>query len=277
MDINWIESLLYGIISGLSEFLPVSTQAHQMILLNLFGCAENNGLLNLFVHLGMFAALIVTSGGYIRRLYKEYQLSRTTRRRRKRELNMQAVFDISFVKTACVPVLLSFLFYTKTMQWGNTVPIVVSFMLLNGLILFIPMYLARGNKDSRNMSSLDGTLFGVFSALAVFPGVSRIGAGCSIGIARGAASQHAYKWSLILSVPALIILLCFDVYSIIAVGLGGIEILFVLKCFISGIFSYLGAGLAITLMKSLTLRSGLSGFAYYSWGAALFAFILYLY
>ena len=277
MDINWIEALVYGMISGLTEFLPISSHAHQMILLNLFGCTQANGVLNLFVHIGMFAALMVTSGGYIRRLYREYQLSKSTRRRRRRELNMESVFDINFVKMACVPVLISFIFYWKTIQWGDTVPVVALFMLLNGIILLIPTYLPRGNKDSRNMSSLDGVLFGVGSALSVLPGVSRIGAGSSVAIARGADPQNAYKWSLILSVAVLPVLLCFDLYSIFAVGLEGIQFVFVLKGLMSGLLSYIGASLGIALMKVLTVRSGLSGFSYYSWGAALFAFILYLY
>lgn len=277
VDMNWFEALLYGLISGITEFLPVSAQAHQMILLNLFGCSEAGSLLNLFVHIGMLAALLVTSGAYIARLYKEYQFSKQTRRRRKRELNMQSVFDIRLVRIACVPVIAGFVFYGKTLQWNTSVPIVALFMLLNGIILLIPMYLARGNKDSRSMSSLDGILFGIGSALSVFPGVSRVGAGCSFVISRGAAPQHAYKWSLILSVPVLLILSCFDVYSLFVTGFGQMDFLSVLQCLFSGAFAYLGATVAITFMKTLTARSGIAGFSYYSFGAALFAFILYLY
>ena len=276
VEINWIEALFYGIISGLTEFLPVSAQAHQVILLNLFGCRESSGILDFFAHLGMFAALLVTSGGYIKRMYREYQFSKSRRRRRKRELNLQSVFDIAFVRTACLPVIIGFLFYAKTMQWRSSTPIVALFILLNGLILFIPMYLTRGNKDSRSMTGLDALLFGLSSALSVFPGVSRIGTGCSLSVARGADPQHAYKWCLILSVPVLLLLMGFDVYSIFTVDSGSIEFLFVLKCFLSGVCSYFGASLAITLMKSLTAHSGISGFSYYSWGTALFAFILYL-
>ena len=277
MDLNWFEVLLYGIVSGITEFLPVSSQAHQMILLNLFGCTDPNSLLNLFVHIGMFAGLAVTSGAYVKRLYIEYQLSKRSRRRRKRELNMQSVFDIHLVKMACIPVLIRFLFYGSTSTWGNSVPIVTAFMLLNGVILFIPMYLARANKDSRSMSSLDGVLFGLGSALSIFPGVSRIGGGFSLAVSRGADPQHAYKWSLILSVPVLLVLCCFDVYLTFTTEMGQIDFIFILKCILSGVCAYFSATLAITFMKTLTTRTGLAGFSYYSLGAALFAFILYLY
>ena len=277
MDISWIEVLIYGFVSGITEFLPVSAQAHQMILMNLFGCSESVGLLNLFVHMGMYAALTVTSGGYIKRLYKEYRLSRHARRRRKRELNLQSVFDIQLVKIACIPVLASFVIYGKTLQWVNKVPIVALFMLLNGFLLYIPMYMARGNKDSRHMSSLDGIIVGLGSALSVFPGVSRIGAGTSIAVMRGADPQHAYKWSLILSIPVLIVLSCIDLYLVFTQDGSQIDFLYIVKCVLSGVCSYFSATAAITLMKNLTTRTGLTGFSYYSWGSALFAFILYLY
>lgn len=277
MELNWLEALLYGIISGIAEFLPVSAQAHQMILLNLFGCSQRDSLLDLFVHIGMFTALAVTSGGYIKRMYKEYQMSKNTRRRRRRELNMQSVFDIRLVKIACIPVLIGFIFYGKTLRWTNSVPVVALCMLLNGLILFIPMYTARGNKDSRHMSSFDGIIFGIGSALSVLPGVSRVGGGFSLSVLRGADPQHAYKWTLILSVPVLLVMSCFDLYLIFAEGIGQIGFTFILKCLVSGVCAYFSGTLAIMFMKTLTSRSGLANFAYYSWGAALFAFILYLY
>ena len=277
MDISWIEAVFYGIVSGLTEYMPVSSQAHQLVLRSLFGFTEGNPLLDMFAHLGMFTGLMMTSGGFIRRLLNEYRYSKSYRRRRKREISLQAVHDISFVKAASIPMLLAFVAYSKTMQWENKVPVVSLCLLLNGIVLLIPVYFSRGNKDSRNMSALDAVLFGIGSAMSVMPGVSRIGAGSSVAILRGADPQHAYKWSLILSIPVLLVLLCFDVFSLFSIGLSGIGINFVLKCILCGIFSHLASGIAITLMKSLTFRSGISGFSYYCWGAALFAFVIYLY
>lgn len=277
MDINWIQAVLYGIISGLSEFVPVSSQAHQLILRSLFGIHDVDHLMNLFAHLGMLTALGVTTGSYIKRSLHEHSFSKTSRRRRKRQVNPQAVCDVNFISTACIPMLLSFLLYSKTQQWENKVPIVSIFLLVNGIILLIPMYLAKGNKDSRHMSSFDAVLFGVASALSAFPGISRIGIGSSFAIARGADPNYAYKWSLFLSAPVLFVLICFDLASLFAVGLAGAGAVYILKCILCGVFSHIGASLAITLLKAITLRNGISGLSYYSFGAALFAFILYLY
>lgn len=277
MELNLLEAIVYGFVSGITEFMPVSSQAHQLILRNLFGISEANPLLSMFVHMGMLTGLLTTSGGLILKLYNEYRHSKASRRRRKREVNLQAVHDISFVKTACIPMLLSFFIYAKTMGWGSNIPLVALFLVLNGLILFIPMYLARGNKESRNMTGVDSIVFGICSALSVLPGVSRVGAGCSAAIALGADPQHAYKWSLLLSIPVLAVLFCFDVVSIFTAGVAGIGISYLVNCILCGVFTHLGASLSIALLRSVTLRSGIGGFSYYSWGAALFAFILYLY
>ena len=277
MVLNWIEAILYGFLSGLAEFMPVSAQAHQQILIRLFGCDESSSLMNLFVHMGALFAILLSSGGYLNKLSKEYSLSKSHRRRRKREVDMQAVFDVNFVKTACIPLLIGFVLYAKTMGWGNNLPLISVFLILNGIILFIPSYLATGNKDSRNMSALDAILFGLASALSALPGVSRVAGGHTLAVARGADPHEAFKWSLLLSIPALAVLMCFDLYTIFAIGSGATGSFFLLKCLIGFAFSYIGATISIAFMKSLTLRSGLSVFSYYSWGAALFTFIIYLF
>ena len=126
------------------------------------------------------------------------------------------------------------------------------------------------------MSALDATLFGFGSALSVLPGVSRVGASSSFAVARGADIQQAYKWSLLISIPAIAVWMCFDLYALFTAGFGDLGFQFLMKCVAGGLFAFGGASTAIASMKFITVRLGLSGFSYYSWGAALFTFILYL-
>jgi len=273
---NWLESILYSLVSGFAEFLPVSAQAHKSILLCLFGQDGEHPLLGLFVRIGVLAALCVSMRVQLKRLYRGHALMKIPKKRRRRTPDLQSLMDISFVRLASVPLLLGFLLYPKTSAWAGELYIVALLLILNGLVLHVPMYLPAGNKDSRSMSRLDSLLVGICSAAAVLPGVSRVGAGASIAACRGADFQQAYKWSLLLSLPALAVLLCFDVFAVIAGGLAGVGFLFVLQCIVATAFSYVGAYASITLMRSVVQRSGLSGFSYYCWGAALFAFILYL-
>ena len=127
------------------------------------------------------------------------------------------------------------------------------------------------------MSSLDGFFFGLSSALGILPGVSRLGAGISAATACGADRQHALKWALLLSVPALAVLSALDVYNAVQLGLSSVDAGLLLRAAISGMFAFLGGCVSIRAMKTLLVRTGIENFSYYCWGAALFAFILYLY
>lgn len=276
MNMNWLESILYGFLSGLSEFMPVSSQAHQTILLYLFGETDDPALLRLFVRVGILAALLYASRALLKRLQRELQLKKVPKRRRRRQPDPQYIADISFVKTACVPLVIGFAVCYFLPDWNHRLELIALFLALNGIILHLPLYMNRGNKDSRSMSALDGTLFGFGAALSVLPGVSRVGAASSFAVARGADMQQAYKWSLLISIPAIAGWMCFDLYTLFITGFGDLGFLFLMKCLVSGLFAFAGASTAIASMKFITVRLGLSAFSYYSWGAALFAFILYL-
>ncbi len=277
MSIGWLESIIYGIVVGFTEFVPVSSQAHRLILQNILGMGGEHPLLAIFTRLGALFALLSSSGVMMGHLYREYRQSRFPKRRRKKHVDIQAVLDIRLVKFACFPLIAGIFLYINTMLWNEKIPVVAAWLVLNGVILYFPQYLAHGNKDSRNMSRLDGVLIGIGAMLAAIPGVSGIGAASSIAVARGADTQQAYKWSLLLSVPILVGLLCFDMYALITGDFSGAGFLFIIQCVLSGITAYLGGRLAVAFMKAIVSRSGFSNFSYYVWGASLFMFILYLY
>ena len=276
MDMNFFESSLYGLFSGLAEFLPVSAEAHQVLLRQLFGVEGPLPLLNFFVHIGALLAVLQGAKESLQRLYREYQLRQTPRRRRRRPSDTQSAADISLLKTALLPLLIGFLIYIKSQSWQLSAHIVAPLLFINGIILYIPMYLPAGNKDARSMSPLDGLLVGLSAMLAVFPGISRVAATTSIAAARGAEPQHGYRWGLILSIPALAVLALFDLISAFVVGFSGLTVLNVFQCLIGAVTAFGGAYLGIAFARNILQKSGIFVFSYYCWGAAIFTFILYL-
>ena len=126
------------------------------------------------------------------------------------------------------------------------------------------------------MSLLDSFLIGIAGSFSAFPGISRIGSTALAASARGADRQNTLNWALLLSIPALITHMGLDVFSMVA----NINAVNFWSSFFSYILAaagtYIGGYFGILLMKFLTVRTGFSGFSYYSWGAALFTFILYL-
>ena len=277
MDVSLIEFVLYGVVSGFTEFMPVSSHAHRKMLLTLFGNESSVVLLDLFVHIGLLVALLASVIGQFKKGAKEYALLRKAPRRRKREPNMQQALDYSFVRTGTFILLIGAFLFVKTSVWFDNLNLLALFLALNGFLLFIPTLASSGNKDSRNMNTFDAILFGVGGMLCALPGISCIGASSSMALLRGADRKEAYKWSLMLCVPALSISICMDLYGLFVTGVGGMGLLSVLMCLLSCCTAYFSGALAIKLMKTLVANKGFSGFCYYSWGAALFLFILYLY
>ncbi|MBQ9168713.1 MAG: undecaprenyl-diphosphate phosphatase [Oscillospiraceae bacterium] len=275
MDMNWLQSLLYGLLSGFTEFVPVSARAHESIMQVLFG-VDKQPLLQLFVNIGTMAALLVSCVGQISRIRREERLAKVPRKRRKRQPDVRQLLDVKLLKIAALPILIATIFWLKTSTFSGNLCIVSIFLILNGMILYLPEHLPGGNKDSRNLSPLDGLLIGLSSALSVLPGVSRIGAASSVAAVRGADRQYALNLSLLLSIPVMTLLLILDVYFVATAGLTGVTFLVILQCLLSSLTAYFGAYSAIMLMRFLSVKAGFSGFAYYSWGAALFSFILFL-
>ena len=276
MNIGLIESILYGLICGFAEFLPVSSQAHRSILNCLFGVTQEEPLMVMFLHIGARAALFISSRTLLQRIRRELEIKRVARRKSRRQPDELVMLDLALVKTACIVMLLGFVFYFNAAAWNEDLPMVALFLVINGIVLHVPLYLPKGNKDARTMSRLDAVLIGIGSALSVIPGISRIGASVSIGISRGATAQNAYKWALLISIPALAALIVFDLIGVVTGGLGQIGFSFILQCIISGCAAYIGATGGISLMKAVVYRAGIENFSYYCWGAALFTFILYM-
>lgn len=275
MDMSWIECILYGLVSGLTEFLPVSSYGHQAILLHLFGISERLYLMEFFIHIGMLLALIYAFGDYVRRIRRQKQLHNHAKRYRK-GVDFQLAGDMMLLKMAAIPMLVGFIFFSSAAKWGSKLYIVAILLLLNGILLHIPMYLPLGNKDSRNMSRLDGLLLGITSVTGILPGISRVGIVSSTAVARGASPVHAFRWASMLSVLALAVLSAIDLFSMFQIGFAGLGFISFLQSIMAGIFSCVGAFFGIWVMKNILAKSGFSAFSYYCLGAAMFAFILYL-
>ena len=267
-----IQSIIYGLISGLSELLPVSSQANQAILMRLFGLDAREPLRDLLIHTAVLFALFTGCKSVIAKIHRERTLSGSRRRRNISD----STYEFRLIRSATVPMLLLLLVYISTKRIEGNMTTLALFLILNGIILMIPEHSRQANKDARSMSGLDGILMGISGGLSAFPGISRIGFISSYALLRGADKQKVVNWAFLLSIPALILLCLLDFIFIFTSGIGSISFLIVLGYIFSAVFAYIGAYLSILLVRFLAVRTGYSGFAYYCWGAALFSMILYL-
>ena len=270
-----IESILYGLVSGLTEFLPVSSRAHQTIMRLLFGADTRVPLQELLVHMGVLFAIVVSCRDVLVRLRRE-QKSGSRVQRRKLRMQDKNYYDLRLLKTASYPLILGSLLYFTTVRFESNLLLVMAFCFLNGFVLLLADHTSRGNRDSRTMSALDGIVMGIAGALSVLPGISRTGLISAYGSARGADNDNVVNWAVILGIPAMLFAMLFDVVCVFSIGFGIRSVSMFGLSLLSGVAAFGGGYMGIALLKMALERSGYSKFAYYSIGAALFSFILFL-
>ena len=273
MELSWFESLIYGIVSGLTEFLPISAEAHRAVFLRLIGAADHP-LLRFMVHLGTLLALLVTCAPILSKLNRERKLASVKKKRRKREPDTRSLTDIRFLRISAIALIVMFILYSSVHDLHERLWILAGFLIVNGILLYVPQFLPGANKDSRAMSSLDSMLVGLSGGLGVIPGMSRMGITTSVALMRGAEKRFALDSALLLSIPALGVLAIIDLIA--AFSSVGLTFVVFLCCFTAGLSAFMSAFLGMYIMRFLAVRVGFSGFAYYSWGLSLFSFILYL-
>lgn len=272
MELTWLESVVYGLISGFAEFLPVSSLAHQTIYLKLIG-ASNHPILRFCAHLGAFGAVLWLLFTALLRLRRERKIAAMGRNRR-RQPDETALMEGRVLRMALICMLVVFLGYRLVGQLYQRLWLLAILIGVNGIMLYLPPYLPGANKGAVSMSALDAMLIGLSAGAGVVPGLSAMGWGVTTAKLRGADKRYATELALMLTLVSLLIWLLIDLIEIFsAAAFSGPVLLYgvtvAAAAFLSG---YLG----VKFMRFLAVKAGYSGFSYYCWGAALFTLILYL-
>lgn len=266
--------LLYGLISGLTELMPVSSLAHQSLLIYVFGVEGSPHLLNLFLHLSSLLATALFTQPTIRALMRKQRSSPI--RRHRTNADRKYTYDLHFLKAAAFSLLIGMvigqLFFDRT----NSLLLLCLLFLMNGIILIVPEYMRQGNRTAKHLNQLDAILFGFLSVLGALPGLSRIAVMSSYGSARGVDKATNWNWVLVLTIPALAILTIFDLVGIFAYGVGTITFGGFMAYLLGAILAFFGTCGSILLIRFMTVHIGLSVFAYYSFGSAALTLFLYL-
>lgn len=273
---RWLQILLYGLISGLTEILPVSSSAHRLLLLKLFGVSHDPELLRLMTDLGVLAALYIASQTQIVRILRARRLARVPKSRRKRPLDTRSLMDLSLLRTMVIPVIAVFFFYNKISGLVSSMLVVALLLFLNGVILYIPQFFPGSNRDSRTLTRVDGLLMGLGGAISVIPGFSGVGAAVSIGSMCGVERSYGLNMTLMMQTAVCAGFLVYDVLGLVSAGAGGAGFVTLLEYLSAGLVSFGAATLGIRAMRAIAANMGYAFFAYYCWGVAMFTFIMNL-
>lgn len=262
MDI--LSAVIFGIIQGLTEFLPVSSSAHLALCHSFFGIIPSDGYpgFDVFLHFGTLAAVVFAYRKDMPEIFKGFftcpkKLFKNRFRLDSLETSERiAVFTVIATLPAVIAALLGADELSDTLA---LYPAAVGILLIiNGIMLIIADGCKKQAVTVNNINYGHALGVGLFQALATVPGISRSGATVTGGMLCGIKREDAVKLSFIMSIPAILGACVLKTPALIASK----PDISVIGVYASGCLAAAVSGMLA--IKLLVIVSGKSKFKYFS-------------
>ena len=192
------DSLLLGAVEGITEFLPISSTGHLIVVSSFLGLEQTNAhkTFEVAIQLGSILAVLFL---FAKRLLVDKML--------------WLKIIIAFLPTA----IFGFLFY-KTIKSLFGAESVAIMLIIGGFIFLIVEYFRRNHDDSKDKTIDDLTIkealtIGLFQSLSMVPGTSRSGATMIGGLFAGLSRKSAAEFSFLLAIPTMFVATFYDLYK----------------------------------------------------------------
>jgi undecaprenyl-diphosphatase len=203
---NLFQALILGIVQGITEFLPISSSAHLVLVPFLFGWdktipAEQNFPFGVLVQLGTLLAVIVYFWKDLVAILKAW-FTGLIQRRPFESVDARLGW---YIILATIPAgILGLLFENQVEAAFNSPASTGLFLLVTAVFLLAAEIFGKGKRTLTQIGWLDALIMGFFQALAIFPGVSRSGSTITGGMLRGLDRPTAARFSFIMSIPIML-------------------------------------------------------------------------
>ncbi len=232
-----LQAILLGILQGLTEFLPVSSSGHLILVPWMLGWQPLGLIFDIMVHIGTLLAVLV----YFRREWKQILVAAFKRLCGRSRSRNSFLMDAILLGT--IPaVVAGGLLKQVIEEYLRTPTVTASCLGIFGFLLWWADRRGAKNRSLRSLTRKDGILIGLAQALALMPGVSRAGITLSAGLALGLNRSDAARFAFLLSAPIMALAGAAAVYELLsartaaAAGLADSALLLgVSSSFVSGI------------------------------------------
>lgn len=183
---SYPQVFVLSLVQGVTEFLPVSSSGHLVILQKLFSITKPPVLFDIMVHVGTLGAIF---------FYFRKELLKTFKQAR--------IWWLIIIGT--IPAGLVGLFLNEQIETlFNSLDLVGFALLLTAILLFSTRWVKKPTKQMEKLSLIDAFIIGIFQALAILPGISRSGSTIVAGLWRKADKESAFHFSFYLAIPAIL-------------------------------------------------------------------------
>ena len=232
-----IEILILSAIQGISEFLPVSSAAHLVLVSEYYNFNTQNLLIDICLHLGSLFAIIF----YFRR--DLFNLVKN-----KNFLIKILVATIPILPAGYIAYQTGFINHLRSLEiigWSS---------LIFGILLYISDKSKISKKIDSDFNNISAIIFGLFQILSLIPGVSRAGITITSGRMLGFSRIDSAKVSFFLSIPTLAAASILGIYNISKQESSELNFLAIIAVIFSFIFSYFTIVVFLNYIKKFSLN-----------------------
>ena len=232
-----VEILILSAIQGISEFLPVSSAAHLILVGKYYSFVNQNLLIDICLHLGSLLAIILFFRNDLFNFIK----------------NKNFLIKILIGTIPIIPI--GFLLYqTGIIEQLRNLKVVGWMSLIFGIVLYLADK-SKINKEIQNgFSNKSALIIGLFQILSLIPGVSRAGITITSGRLLGFNRFDSAKISFFLSIPTLAAASMLGIYDIIKIGSIELNFLAIIAVIFSFVFSYVTIALFLKFIRKFSLN-----------------------
>ena len=186
--------IILAVVQGLTEFLPVSSSGHLVVLQKIFGFSQAPVLFDILLHVGTLGAIVF----YFRR--ELAQILSGLAQKKKESVNTLMLILIGTIPAAIVGIL----FQKQIELTFDSLKIVGMAFLITAVFLFSTKLRKNQNRQFNQLKWQDAIFVGIFQGLAILPGISRSGSTITAGLLRGVGRETAFTFSFYLAIPAIL-------------------------------------------------------------------------
>lgn len=256
MQWHYIQAFVLGTVQGLTEFIPVSSSGHLVIIRELWGIPDQGNFFDAILHLATLAAILIYFWSDWISMFKSWINGNKVKRQTRLSRRLLILILIATLPALAIGWWLH--------QWVDSnfrgLVTVAIFMLIVGALFIATERLVQPKEDINQLNWVRVLGIGLAQALAIIPGVSRSGVTIVTGMYMGLKREAAAKFSFLLAAPVIAVAGLYSLFQAIKEGIILHDWLFWLIAFASSLVFGL---LAIRFLLSFLKKYSLNIFAYY--------------
>ncbi|MGR4070507.1 undecaprenyl-diphosphate phosphatase [Billgrantia sp. C5P2] len=212
---DWLQVVVLSVVQGLTEFLPISSSAHLILVPVLTGWNDQGLVFDVAVHLGSLLAVVFYFRHDLQRMAVSW-IGSLGGVMRRQGTNLDPDARLAWwVLLATIPVCVVGLALHDVIEVGMRSPLLIAVGLIGfGLLLSYADWRKREGRNEYQLMLRDAMIIGLAQALALIPGTSRSGITITAALLLGMSREGAARFSFLLSIPVIVLASGLEIVSL---------------------------------------------------------------